>query len=250
MLQSVSHSSAQVASSGASQELLDAWRTKVVPLCEAAFNRYPLVTGSGADIPVGDFARLLAPGGLMDQFFDTYLRPFVDTTQRPWKWSSVDRTPLGLSPGSLVEFERAAEIRDALFGGGNQVQVRFQLAPLSLDPAVAQISIAIGGQTLTWNHGPPEPMQFQWPGANGSTLVRVTMTPASGGQGQVTERDGPWALLRLFDTAQLVPSGQPDQLRATFAGGGGTATFEVRANSVNNPFTLTALHSFRCPPRL
>jgi len=46
------------------------------------------------------------------------------------------------------------------------------------------------------------------------------MTPASGGQGQITERDGPWALLRLLDAARVVPSGQPDKFRATFTGAG------------------------------
>ena len=101
MLQGVSHSGTQVATSGASQELSDAWRSKVLPLCEP-FNRYPMVAGSTADVPVDDFARLLAPGGMMDQFFNQYLKPFVDTTQRPWKWQSADHMPLGLSADLLV----------------------------------------------------------------------------------------------------------------------------------------------------
>ena len=193
MLQTVSQSSSQVVGSGASQELSDAWRSKVLPLCEAAFNRYPFVASSSADVPVDDFARLLGPGGLIDQFFDQYLKAFVDTTQRPWRWQSAERIPLGLSAGSLAEFERAAQIRDALFTGGTQVQVRFQLVPVMLDPRIAQISIDAGGQTLTYNHGPTESMQFQWPGSGGKTLVRVTMTPTGGGGGTVTERDGPWA---------------------------------------------------------
>ena len=250
MLQSISHSGAQVANSGAAQELTDAWRSKVVPLCEAAFNRYPLVASSSSDVPVDDFANLLAPGGMMDQFFDQYLKRFVDTTQSPWKWLSADHVPLGLSPGSLVQFERADQIKKALFTSGNQVQVRFQMVPVALDPKVAQITIDIAGQTLVWNHGPPQQARFQWPAANGDTLVRVTMTPIGGGQGEVTERDGPWALLRLLDAAKITPSGQPDKFRIAFTGGGGSATFELNANSVNNPFTLSALRSFRCPPKL
>ncbi|MFI4982751.1 MAG: type VI secretion IcmF C-terminal domain-containing protein [Nevskiales bacterium] len=249
MLQGVSHSGAQVATSGASQELSDAWRSKVLPLCEP-FNRYPMVASSTADVPVDDFARLLAPGGMMDQFFEKYLKPFVDTTQKPWKWQSADHVPLGLAADSLVAFERAAQIRDALFGTGTQVQVRFELVPVALDPQVGQISMDIAGQTLSWSHGPPEQGRFQWPGAGGKTLVRVTMTPANGNQGQVVERDGPWALLRLLDTARVTPSGQPDKFRITFTGAGGTATFELNASSVNNPFTLPALRSFRCPPKL
>ena len=250
MLQNVSNSGIQVETSGASQQLADAWRSKVWPLCDAAFNRYPMVASSHDDVPVDDFARLLAPGGAIAQFFDQYLKPFVDTTQRPWKWLSAERVPLGLSSGSLAEFEHAAQIRDALFSNGNQVVVRFRLVPLALNSRIGQISIDIGGQTLQWNHGPPEAVAFQWPGAGGKTLVRVTMTPASGGQAQIIEADGPWALLRLLDAARVTPSGQPDKFRIAFSGTDGNATFELNASSVNNPFTLAALRSFRCPPNL
>ena len=250
MMASVATSGNQVATAGASREMSDAWRAKVVPLCEAAFNRYPMVAASANDVPVDDFARLLAPGGMMDQFFDQYLKSFVDTGAKPWKWLSPDRVPLGFSPGSLAEFERAAQIRDALFSGGKEMQVRFQLVPKSLDPQVGQITLDIAGTVLTWNHGPPEPGRFQWPGAGGKTLVRVTMTPASGGQGQVIEKDGAWALLRLLDAAKVTPSGQPDKFSITFSGAGGTGTFELNATSVNNPFTMAALRSFRCPAKL
>ena len=221
-----------------------------MPLCEAAFNRYPMVADSSSDVPVDDFARLLAPGGVMDQFFDQYLKPFVDTSTRPWKWQSADRVPLGLSANSLTEFFRASQIRDALFTNGKEVQVRFQLVPIALDAQVAQISLDIAGQTLVFNHGPPEPGRFQWPGQGGKTLIRVTMTPASGGPGQIIERDGAWALLRLLDAARVTPSGQPDKFRISFTGAGGIATLELNATSVNNPFTMAALRSFRCPAKL
>jgi type VI secretion system protein ImpL len=250
MLQTVSNSGIQVETSGASQQLADAWHNKIWPLCEAAFNRYPVVASSDDDVPVDDFARLLAPGGAIAQFFDQYLKAFVDTTQHPWKWLSAERVPLGLSSSSLAEFEHAAQIRDAMFSNGNQVQVRFQLVPLSLDPRVAQFSLDIGSQTLVWNHGPTESVAFQWPGTGGKNLVRVTMTPAAGGQPQITEKDGPWALLRLLDAARITPSGKPDKFRITFTGGDGTATLDLNASSVNNLFTLTALRSFRCPPKL
>jgi type VI secretion system protein ImpL len=249
MLQTVSASSSKIIASGASHALDDAWRAEVLPLCEAAFNRYPFVPGSSADVPVDDFTRLLGPNGLMDTFFGQHLRPYVDTTRLPWRWQAGADAKLDFSPATLVEFQSAAEIRDALFSGGPQIQVRFRLTPVSLDPDIAQITLEIGGQTLTYSHGPTEPMSFQWPGNGGKTLVRVTTTPVSG-QPTVVERDGPWALLRLMDTAKVAPSGQPDKFRLTFNGSSGSAAFELNASSVRNPFTLTALRSFRCPPKL
>jgi type VI secretion system protein ImpL len=250
MLQSVAQSARQVERHGAGEELSTAWASKVYPLCEAAFNRYPFIAASTADVPVDDFAKLLGPGGMMDQFFAQYLKPFVDTSHKPWRWLSQDQIPAGLTPASLGEFERAAQIRDALFGEGKQVQVHFQLLPVSLDPKVGQISVDIAGDKLVENHGPVEMQQFQWPGAGGKTLVRVTMSPAGGGNEQVFEKDGPWALLHLLDVARITPQGQPDKFRVTFTGAGGTATFELTASSVNNPFTMSALRAFRCPPKL
>jgi type VI secretion system protein ImpL len=225
----------------------DAWNSTVLPAC-APFNRYPMVATSSADVPVDDFARLLAPGGAMDKFFNQYLSGSVDTTQKPWKWRS--QVPLGVSPGSLSAFELAAQIREALFAGGNQIQVRFDLMPVTMDPQVGQIIIDVAGQATTWSHGPPEDTRFQWPGQGGKSLVRITMSPSTGGPGQITERDGPWALLRLLEAEHLTPTGQPDKFKVIFTGGGGTATYELNASSVNNPFTLAMLRSFNCPPKL
>ncbi|MDA8249849.1 MAG: type VI secretion system membrane subunit TssM [Rhodospirillales bacterium] len=251
MLQTVSASSSQVTASGASAQLADAWRSKVLPLCQAAFNRYPFVAGSDQDVPLDDFTRLLGAGGLIEQFFDQYLKPLVDTSQLPWRWQAGGNTKLGLSDASLAQFQRASEIRDALFpDGGNRISVKFQMVPTTLDPGLLQVSIDIGGQHDTYAHGPIEPFALQWPGSNGVTLVRLTLTPAGGGAATVLEEKGPWALLRLMDAARVTPSGQPDRFSVSFGSAAGSAGFELDASSVRNPFTLSALRAFRCPAKL
>jgi len=250
MLAAVSQSSSQVTASGASAQLQDAWKSKVYPLCKDAFNRYPFIAGSTQDVPLDDFVHLLGPGGLMDQFFDQYLKSFVDNSELPWKWQSADHTKLGLSDGALGEFQRASEIRDALFPtGGTAVSVKFQLVPVTLDPGLAQVSLEAGGSRLTYAHGPTEPTAMVWPGANGTTQVRFTATPASGAA-TVTEENGPWALLRLLDVAHIATTGQPDKFHVTFNTPAGNAVFELSAASVHNPFSMTALRAFRCPSQL
>ena len=216
MLQTVSQGGAAVASSGASAELSDAWRSKVLPLCTAAFDRYPFVAGSAADVPLDDFAHLLGPGGLIDTFFNENLKALVDTSTTPWRWQASDHANLGLSPNTLVQFQRAAEIRDALFASGAQMQVKFQLLPVSLDPKLAKITLDIAGQTMTYDHGPPESAGFVWPGPNGNTVVRVTMTAASGGRETAIERDGPWSLLRLLDAARVNSQRSAGHVQADF----------------------------------
>lgn len=251
MLATVSASSAQVTASGAGGELSDAWRSKVLPLCQAAFDRYPFIAGSAQDVPLDDFTRLLGPGGLIDQFFDQYLKPLVDTAQTPWRWQAGGAARLGLSEPSLAQFQRARDIRDALYPtGGNQITVRFQLLPTALDPGLAQVTVEIGGTRGSYAHGPAEPIPLQWPAPNGLTQVRVTLTPANGGPATVLEENGPWALLRLLDAAHITPGGQPDRFGIRFVSPGGDAAFELDASSVRNPFTLAALRAFRCPSKL
>jgi type VI secretion system protein ImpL len=249
MLETVSASGAAVASSGATASLSDAWRSKVLPLCQAAFNRYPFVAGSQADVPLDDFTHLLGPNGLMDGFFNDNLKSLIDTGSTPWRWQTADHASLGLSQDTLVEFQRAATIRDALYANGSTMQVKFQLVPVSLDPSLAKITLDIAGHSMTYDHGPTESAGFTWPGADGKTLVRVTITKASGGE-TVIDKDGPWALLRLLDTARVIPSGQPDQFRLVFTAAGGSATFQLNASSVRTPFTLSSFRSFRCPAKL
>jgi len=186
----------------------------------------------------------------MDQFYEQYLKSFVDNSELPWKWQSADHTKLGLSDGALGEFQRASEIRDALFPtGGTAVSVKFQLVPTSLDPGLAQVSLEAGGSRLTYAHGPIEATAMVWPGADGKTQVRFTATPASGAA-TVVEENGPWALLRLLDTAQVVSAGQPDKFTLTFTAPAGKAVFTLNAASVRNPVSMTALRAFRCPPQL
>ena len=246
MIGPVARNATTIGANTATQEISDAWKTQVLPLCDAAFNRYPFVAGSKDDVPIDDFTQLLGPGGKIETFFNQYLKSYADTTQHPWRWQSG--VPLGVSPASLTQFELAAQIRDGLFSNGSAIQIHFSLLPVTLDASVAKITFDIGGQSMTYSHEPPQSQPFTWPGPGGKTSVLITMTPTAGGDATLLQRDGPWALLRAFD-GRIAAGAQPDKFRVTFTGGG-SAVFELTASSVRNPFTLTALRSFRCPAKL
>jgi type VI secretion system protein ImpL len=250
MVAATARSSATVTASGARAQIAENWRSNIAPFCATALNnRYPFSSGSPIDVPIDDFTRLLGPGGMVDGFFTQNLRPFVDTAVRPWRWQAVDTAQLGFSTDSLAQFQRAAEIRDGLFAGGPAMVVRFELLPVSLDPAIAQVSLDLDGQQLSYAHGPQQPVRMQWPGPGGRNQVRLTMTPTAGAP-TIVERTGPWALYRLLDTARVASDGQPDRFTVTFNAGGRNAVFRLTASSVMNPFTMTAMRQFRCPAGL
>jgi type VI secretion system protein ImpL len=225
--------------------------TSITSTCNAAINgRYPFTPGSQVDVTPDDFARLFAPGGLLDDFFQKKLAPYVDTTVKPWQFRQLGDASLGDS-ASLIQFQRAAEIRSVFFvGGATGPSVRLEMRPLQMDPSLLQFNLDMDGQVLRYAHGPSVPQQMRWPGTRGTNQIRVQVSPsgASGASGLLFE--GPWAIFRMFDRAQLQPSAQPERFRSTFFIDGRPVVFDVITSSVQNPFRLDALRSFRCPSRL
>jgi type VI secretion system protein ImpL len=218
-------------------------------LCrQAVAGRYPFSPGSSNDIPLDDFAKLLAPGGQLDGFFNTQLRPYVDMSGPVWHGQAVDGVPPPVSPADLAQFQRAAVIRDLFFGvGGATPSVRFDLTPLSLDEGAKQVTLDLGGTVISYAHGPPRTTQITWPGASGMSTARLVFDPPPAGGTGVLQASGPWALFRLFDQGSLQRAGSAERYTLTFRIGERQASFEIRAGSVLNPFAPGILRDFRCP---
>jgi type VI secretion system protein ImpL len=218
-------------------------------LCrEAVRGRYPFSPEAGEDIPLDDFIKLFSPGGLLNGFFNTELKPYVDTSGRVWRGRPVDGVAPPVSPAALAAFQRAATIRDVFFGaGGNMPSVRFDVIPISLDAGAKQVTLELGGTTIRYAHGPAPATQIVWPGPSGIDNAKLAFDPPPQGGGGLLQASGPWALFRLFDQGRLTEAGSPERYRLTFTLGERQAVFELRAGSVLNPFARGLLQGFRCP---
>ncbi len=235
-----------VTSSGASSQLRAEWRNDVQSRCFSALgNRYPLSRASSVDVNIADFTLVFGPGGLMDSFFNEHLVSLVDTSRRPWRWSG--QTQLDIPESILEQFRRARMIRDSLFAGGaGGPSASFEITPQRLDPNATKVFLEIDGQSMEYAHGPPLPSAMKWPGP-GAALSRITLSPQQPGQQSTLSTNGPWSFFRLLDAGNIERSSLTDRFTVTFNVGGRNATFDLRANSVFNPFTLTELSQFRCP---
>ncbi|MEM8577372.1 MAG: type VI secretion system membrane subunit TssM [Pseudomonadota bacterium] len=230
---------------------LDAkWKAEVLPFCTQALNgRYPFDRRARADVAMGDFERLFAPGGLIDGFFNENLRDFVDTRARPWAWKRVNDVDLGISPKVLEQFQNAAQIRDAFFSGGPTTSVRFQITPQALSPSAQSVILDIDGTEVSYQHGPaPKPVAVTWPGGVGS--ARIVMQPVVNNTSNAITQDGPWAWFRLLSRAEVRRTNVSDRVRVIFNVGGRQAIYIMQSGSVLNPFALPALRNFNCPSNL
>jgi type VI secretion system protein ImpL len=250
-MESVADNSAALTLGSARNHVNAVWSSQVLPFCKRALgNRYPFSRGSSQDVTLDDFARLFAPGGMLDAFFQKYLSPFVDTTQKTWQWRVAGDSGLSSSPEVLRQFQRAAEIKEAFFGAGATPSARFQLRPISMDASIERFSLDVDGQQVTYSHGPTRATGLVWPGPGGGGQVTLEMSPPEAYGTSATTLYGPWAWFRLLDQSGVRPGGQPTEFRVTFSIGGRSAVYSMMAGSVINPFQLPALRSFSCPEKL
>ncbi len=218
-------------------------------LCPVAVNgRYPFVPGTTLETPMDDFGRLFAPGGLIDGFVNTQLRPYVDMSGKTWKPQVADGVPAPVTPADLANFQRAAVIRDLFFsGGGTTPSVRFDITPTDLDAGAKQVTLDFDGTAVTNVHGPARATQITWPGSTRMQNVRLIFDPPPPGDTGVRSDSGPWAMFRMFGRGKIMQAGTPEKYTLSFQIGERSTAFEIRASSVINPFVPGILQDFRCP---
>ncbi len=242
-LNSIASSGLALRGGGAKQQITAAFNAGGGPaaLCPVVVNnKYPFAPAATNEASLEEFGRLFAPSGLLDAFFNTQLKPYVDTSSRPWKPQAVEGTPSPVAPADLLQFQRAAAIRDMYFAqGGATPKLRFDLTPTGVDPGATGFTLDLGSAALVFTGGPPKPAQITWPPAKPGT-VKLAWDPG----GPALEQAGLWALFRLFARGRLQPAGA-DRAALTLQSGERTASFDLRA--APNPFTSTLLQDFRCP---
>jgi type VI secretion system protein ImpL len=248
-LQSMSASTNAARSGGARAAIAAAGAQALGPFCRGIEQRFPFRRDPNApEMALDDFVRLFAPGGTFDQFFAQHLRNFVDTTQRPWRLVAADGLAPPITPADLMQFQRAAAIRDGFFPAGlvgAAMGLRFELMPLGLDPGSTGATLEAEGQRVPLNPSATgaRPILLQWPARGGVTM---SFEPAPLG-GAPIAYDGAWASMKLVARGQLTATRVPERLRLSLSQGERRAEFELRASSAVHPFALRELSEFRCP---
>ncbi|MFB9983812.1 type VI secretion system membrane subunit TssM [Mesorhizobium kowhaii] len=215
--------------------------------CEAAINgRYPFAGDGTEDVAMADFAKLFAPGGLMDRFFAQNLASLIDMTGQDWSWKQDARFGRDLSKSTLKDFQLAAEIRNAFFpSGGSVPSVSVTFTPFSLHGDADTAILDADGQIVQSNQTGNAPSTVTWPSGTASASASLSLTPEMPGRESAIKFEGPWALKRLLDKAAI--TGSDSNVQARFVIGGRDVTYTIQAGSGSNPFFLPALSGFSCP---
>lgn len=224
----------------------DVWGAEVLPFYEKAIKgRYPVDPQSTREISIDDFARFFGPGGVLANYFATYVKPFADTSQRDWSW----RKGVGMSAETLRLFQRAKRIEDAWFDGGGKLNVGFTLRPHALDAVVTRSLLDVSGVPVTYDHGPIRATVHQWPRESGEQS-RLVMNLASQGTPLSVHADGEWGWFRLLDRHAQTERLSEGGVMLIFSVQGLNARYELKPQRAASPFTDNAVQNFELPVKL
>lgn len=236
----------RLTASGARQSLSDLWAMTGGRFCRQAIaGRYPFSRGADNDVAINDFTRMFGPSGEFANFFELHLKPFVDVSASPWRWTGLAGNE-AVASDALAQFEKAKRIQTAFFSEGQELSVSLDITPVSLDNNSTSVLLSINDQAVTYDHGPVQTKSLKWPG-DGNRSARLAFQPP--GENASVTRTGPWAMFRLFDLAKR-RAVSDDKFGATFVLGRRSAGFDIQTGSILNPFSLSELADFKCPERL
>jgi type VI secretion system protein ImpL len=243
----IARSGAQSASAGQAA-VKAAAAGEVGGFCKAAIEgRYPFVKGVPKEVPLGDFAKLFAPNGVIDGFAKTKLVGMVDMNGPVWKPIQLAEGVDALPPSTIANFQRASVIRDAFFpGGAANPAASLDLLLQRVEDGVTEVQLSIDGQLTSMKPGSNSGARLSWPSLSPTSQIKLILV--IGGKPSTTPLifDGPWALFRFVDAGK-VEGGTPERQGVSYEEGGKRVYFELRSGSVRNPMRLPELAQFRCP---
>lgn len=215
-------------------------------LCAANIKDHFPLSPAGGDIPLAAFAEYFRPGGVLADFFDRSMRPYVDTGGAVWRLTDEGRK-VGLKPEAVPAFQRGDAVRRAYFAEGSlEPKVYFRVALAAGDPSAARIVFTLGDQTISFeaNAGGAS-RSFVWPDPFRSPGARVEFFGPDGASLGESRFEGDWALFRLLKAGKVQTNGS-DAL-VTVLAGTRRAVFKLSMPQAQNPILSDALTAFRCP---
>jgi type VI secretion system protein ImpL len=246
-LQELSNECWQVILKGAHQEMNLAWQARVMSIYHNNLRgRYPLNVNAESNIKSDAFNSFFGNLGVLDQYFNDYIQPFVLLDGQSLKWVSRDHLAISLPQSTLDCFQKVLQVRKGLFPNGSKMaQLNFSIQPRLLDSRASGIKFKIGEQTLHYSHGLQILSEVSWPLPPDFESIQITMKTFDSGAFSYQYSDF-WSLMRMIQKGVLKAESK-NAYTWTLNFKGYTATYEIKANTPESISAIIILRDFKLP---
>ena len=230
------------------------WKRYVLPMYQTLIeNKYPLFSDTSEDIRVEDFQQFFEPSGLLAQFTEQKLSPFLQKDKSGWSWKKKDGLALAASPQSAENLMKAAAIQKMFFSSkeAQAPLLQWQLQPESFSSSLKSLDILASQQTLSLTNSNLKQHSIHITIPMKAPSITLTFTNTHQlVRSQVFQ--GPWAWLRAMQNALPKASldGKTTRFTLTFKSNDTEAKMTAFTQLAMNPLTTGILDGFRCPKQL
>ena len=204
--------------------------------------RYPFDVNQTEEVAITDFNRFFARHGILNNFINDYLKPFIDTSSPQWQLKEVNNYVLPIAPEMINELIRANIITNMFFPeqSAENSRIEFSLQKVNLDPMVANLQLVIGETKLSDNQESENITNFHWPQVN----AQLTLHSIEGKNYELAEL-GPWAFFKILQKVNvLVDEQDSSSLQILFELNGNSGRYILKTDNQINPFIPGILHDF------
>lgn len=210
-------------------------------------HRFPVDTQSKNEISLGNFIQFFGEKGSLKQYFELYLKPFINAENTQWEMKKRDGLGLTVSENTLNQFIRGNIIRKMFFTGkDHQLAVDFSLKPLHRAASLKTITLQVNDQKLFDYQGSYKTSPFSWPAKDHEGMAQLIFNTQDDKTQQLNE-SGPWAWFKLLNKATLAKTTDTQHYSILFKLNGLTSKYELIAKTVINPFIPGVIDKFDLP---
>jgi len=210
---------------------------------------YPFNRSASQEVRMDDLEALFAPGqGLLWTFYDEIGRGLL--VRQGSRWVAAPEASPRPTADFVSFFNQAAEVSRAFFGDqGNRAEVVFALRAETSD-ALPEVTVNLDGQVHRFTRTSAAAQTFVWQGGRAQN-ARVSGQLGGIETPLLEAPSGPWALFRLFGSADWTASGEGRyRVRWPIQGRQQDLTVEVTLPRGIPVFGGEFLRDLRCAPRI
>jgi type VI secretion system protein ImpL len=249
---SMSTQSWNLISRAAAHQIDDIWQKDIISTYHAQIaGRFPFAREASQEVSLQAFTTFIGQQGMLTQFYQVYLKPFVDDSQAEWRWKNIEGQQLPLKNEILNQLQSISKIQRAFFpNGDNQLYVQFTLQPMSLEATMKSFNLTINGQQINYQKNDPSvPRVVSWPG-NNNTVHATSINFISPSNKLFTSTiQGDWGWFRLVEqTTQNINSRK--ELVLQFDIDGHMAKYLLFTQGHLNPFLPLNFEKIQLPDAL
>lgn len=223
------------------------WDQKIVKPYKTYFKgRYPFEQNATKEVPLSEFVRFFAPGGILDDFYKNNLKPFIENDLLS---SSIESSEL-IRSDIIIQLEIANKIRDTFFDNGNIIGVQFSIEPVNMSSNKRRSVLNLDGQLIDYSHGIKKETKVVWPNSmNSDVESKLTFVNSTENSPRSLIFKGPWAQMRLLN-AGIISNVENGSFDIRYDFDNGYVNYRVYTDESDNPFSRELFKRFQLPDTL